>query len=436
MTASSALLTDRYELTMLDAAMRAGTHDRECVFEVFARSLPGRRRYGIVAGIGRLLESITQFRFGDAELSWLRENHVVGADALDFLADYRFTGDIRGYREGEVYFPGSPLLVVQGTFAEAVLLETLTLSVLNYDSAIATAAARMVSAAGSRPVSEMGSRRTGEHSAVAAARAAWIAGFAATSNLEAGRSWSVPTMGTSAHAFTLLHDSEEQAFAAQVDAFGSGTTLLVDTFDVPTAVRRAVEIAGPELGAVRIDSGDLPIVVAEVRALLDELGATKTRITVTNDLDEYGIATLAASPVNAYGVGTSVVTGSGQPAAGMVYKLVAHRDDAGDWVSVAKRSASKVSRGGIKHAFRQLSAEGIAIAEIVKIDTDGGVPATAGDERALHVPLVDAGVADDQWLGSSGTARAREHREHVVAELPRDAFRLSSGDPVLSVRYE
>ncbi|MDO9395331.1 MAG: nicotinate phosphoribosyltransferase, partial [Herbiconiux sp.] len=349
MNASTALLTDRYELTMVDAAIRAGTHDRRCVFEAFGRSLPAGRRYGVVAGTGRLLELISGFRFGDAELDFLREGRVVADATLDWLADYRFGGSIRGYREGEVYFPNSPLLVVESSFAEGVLLETLILSVLNYDSSVAGAASRMVTAAQGRPLAEMGSRRTGERSAVAAARAAYIAGFSATSNLEAGRTWGVPTMGTAAHAFTMLHDSEEQAFRAQVDALGAGTTLLVDTYDVPAGVETAVRVAGPELGAVRLDSGDLLHLVGAVRRQLDALGNTGTRITVTNDLDEYAIAALAATPVDSYGVGTSVVTGSGHPAAGMVYKLVAHEDGEGRWVSVAKKSADTATHGGRKH---------------------------------------------------------------------------------------
>src|ERR1700712_3956711 len=351
---TSALLTDRYELTMIDAAIGSGQSDRECVFEVFARNLPAGRRYGIVAGTGRLLELIREFRFADAELSWLRDNRIVGSAALDWLADYRFTGSISGYREGEVYFPGSPMLIVQGGFAEAVVLETLALSVLNYDSAIASAASRMVTAAAGRPLAERGSRRANERASVAAARAAFIAGFGATSNLEAGRTWGVPTMGTAAHAFTLLHDSEEAAFTAQVAALGPGTTLLVDTFDVTKAVELAVRVAGTGLGAVRIDSGDLPSQVAAVRAQLDSLGATATKITVTNDLDEYAIAALIAAPVDSFGVGTSVVTGSGHPAAGLVYKLVARRDEGSGWVSVAKKSAQKATIGGRKHAVRTL----------------------------------------------------------------------------------
>jgi nicotinate phosphoribosyltransferase len=429
---TSSLLTDRYELTMLDAAIRSGTHERECVFEVFARQLPGGRRYGVVAGTGRLLDLIADFRFGDAELDWLRDAGVVDAAALDWLADYRFSGTIWGYQEGEVYFPGSPILVVEGSFAEAVILETLVLSVLNYDSAVASAASRMVSAASGRPLAEMGSRRVGERSAVAAARAAYIAGFGATSNLEAGRSWGIPTMGTAAHSFTLLHDSEADAFQAQVDALGSGTTLLVDTYDVPTAVELAVKIAGTGLGAVRIDSGDLPEQVAAVRKQLDSVGATDTRITVTNDLDEYTIAALRAAPVDSYGVGTSVVTGSGSPAAGMVYKLVARRGDDGDWVSVAKKSPQKATVGGRKFPVRELSSSGIATAEVIHVGEPEGATKS---HRSLLVPLIENGVPVERYLGAEGTALAREHRAAAIAELPPDAFRLGRGEPVIPTRY-
>jgi nicotinate phosphoribosyltransferase len=428
---STALLTDRYELTMLDAALRSGRAHRECSFEVFARRLPEGRRYGIVGGTGRLLEAISAFRFGDDELAWLRDNSVVTEPTLDWLADYRFTGTITGYREGEVYFPGSPILVVDGTFAEAVILETLSLSILNYDSAVASAAARMVSAADGRPLAEMGSRRTGERSAVAAARAAYIAGFGATSNLEAGRTWGIPTMGTAAHAFTLLHDSEEEAFQAQVDALGPGTTLLVDTYDIARGVELAVKVAGRSLGAVRIDSGDLPVQVRAVREQLDSLGATSTKITVTNDLDENTIAGLRAAPVDSFGVGTSVVTGSGHPAAGMVYKLVAHVDDSGEWISVAKKSADKATVGGRKRPVRAVR-DGVAVAETIYVEDPRVETAT---ERELLVPLVTDGVADARWLGAEGVAAAREHRAAAVMELPLDALRLGRGEPAIPTVY-
>ena len=427
---STALLTDRYELTMIDAAMGSGTHDRDCVFEAFARRLPTGRRYGVVGGTGRLLDLIADFRFGDAELEFLRENRVVRDATLDWLADYRFRGTIRGYAEGDCYFPGSPLLVVEAGFAEGVILETLVLSVLNFDSAVASAASRMVVAADGRPCVEMGSRRTSEGAAVAAARAAFIAGFTASSNLEAGRDWGVPTMGTAAHSFTLLHDSEEAAFRAQVAALGPGTTLLVDTYDIERGVELAVEVAGTGLGAVRIDSGDLPSTVAAVRAQLDALGATSTRITVTNDLDEHTIAALRAAPVDSFGVGTSVVTGSGAPAAGMVFKLVARRGDDGQWVGVGKTSEGKATVGGRKVPVRMLR-DGVAVEERILVDE----PPTALDGRPLHVDLVTAGETDRAFTGREGVQRARERHALALAELPADGLRLSRGEPAIPTVY-
>ena len=427
---STALLTDHYELTMLQAALRSGAAQRRCVFEVFARRLPEGRRYGVVAGTGRLVEAVRAFRFGADELAALRERGVVDEQTLDFLAGYRFSGDISGYAEGECYFPGSPLVVVEASFAEGVLLETLILSILNHDAAVAAAASRMVTAAGDRPCLEMGSRRTHEQAAVAAARAAYVAGFAATSNLEAGRTYGVPTTGTSAHAFTLLHDTERAAFEAQVACLGKGTTLLVDTYDVPTAVEVAVDVAGPELGAVRLDSGDLLAQAVEVRAQLDSLGAADTRIVVTSDLDEHAIAALAAAPVDAYGVGTCLVTGSGAPTAGLVYKLVARADDSGALVDVAKKSKDKATVGGRKWALRRRGAHGVAEAEVVGI---GEQPVDDGDDRPLMVELLRGGevVATDLDLQS-----ARERHERAMSELPPRARRLSRGEPAIPTLYE
>lgn len=434
---STALLTDQYELTMIDAALRDGTAARPCVFELFGRRLPGARRFGVVAGTGRLLQQLRDFRFGDDELRFLRDGRIVSAETLAFLEGYRFNGTIHGYREGELYFPGSPILTVEGTFAEAVVLETLALSILNHDSAVANAAARMSIAAGDRPLAEMGSRRAADRSAVAAARAAYITGFGATSNLEAGRTWGIPTMGTAAHAWTLLHDTEEAAFRAQIEALGIETTLLIDTYDIREGVATAVRVAGTDLGGVRIDSGDLPTVAAAVRAQLDDLGATGTKITVTSDLDEFAIAALAASPVDAYGVGTSVVTGSGAPTAGMVYKLVARQDSAGGWVAVAKASADKESKGGRKAAFRTLD-RGTATSELIAV-SDGfeqlQTPTDHPDARALQVTLVDHGEPDAAYEGPDGVALARAHHALVREELPVKALALSRSDPALPTVY-
>ena len=427
--ASTALLTDHYELTMLQAALASGEANRRCVFEAFARRLPDGRRYGVIAGTGRVLEALEQFRFGDDELRFLADQKVVDRRTVDWLADYRFSGDVSGYAEGECYFPQSPVLVVESTFAEGVILETLVLSILNHDTAIASAASRMTTAAVGRPCIEMGSRRTHEESAVAAARAAYIAGFDATSNLEAGRRYGVPTTGTAAHAFTLLYDSEKAAFTAQVDALGKGTTLLVDTYDVRTAVALAMDIAGPELGAVRLDSGDLLIQATEVRAQLDAAGNTDTRIIVTSDLDEYAIAGLAAGPVSGYGVGTALVTGSGAPTASMVYKLVQREDASGRMEGVAKKSKDKASVGGRKWAMRRLDDSGVAQAEVIGI---GEHPRDDGNDRPLMIDLVRAGeVVDHQDIHE-----ARARHEASRAELPRAAAQLSRGEPVIPTIYE
>ena len=427
-TASTALLTDHYELTMLQAALAAGTAHRRAVFELFPRRLPEGRRYGVVAGVGRALDAIERFRFDAGAIDVLREHGVVDEPTLEWLSGYRFGGDIWGYPEGEMYFPYSPLMTVESTFAEAVLLETLLLSILNHDSAMASAASRMTWAAGSRPCIEMGSRRTHEEAAVASARAAYISGFVTTSNLAARQRYGVPTAGTSAHSFTLLHDSEKDAFTAQVTSLGKGTTLLVDTYDIVEAVRLGVEVAGTDLGAVRIDSGDLGLLAQQVRDQLDALGATSTRIIVTSDLDEHAIAAMAAAPVDGYGVGTSLVTGSGHPTCGFVYKLVSREGADGQMVDVAKKSKDKISIGGRKFALRRRSPGGVAQAEVVGI---GVPPVDDGDDRSLIVPL----VRDGEVVGRESLATMRERHAAAREELPLTARQMSRGEPCIPTEH-
>jgi nicotinate phosphoribosyltransferase len=427
---STALLTDRYELTMLAAALADGTADRHCTFEVFARRLPDGRRYGVVAGTARVLDAIRRFRFTDAELTTLAEYGVVDRTTLDWLADYRFAGDVHGYPEGELYFPGSPVLTVTGGFAEAVILETVVLSVLNHDCAIASAAARMVTAAAGRPLIEMGSRRTHEQAAVAASRAAYLGGFASTSNLEAGRRYGIPTAGTAAHAFVLLHvgadggadgDGEARAFASQVASLGAKTTLLVDTYDIRAGIERAVAAAGPELDAIRIDSGDLGELARQARDQLDALGARSTRVVLSGDLDEYAIASLRAEPVDAYGVGTSLVTGSGAPTAGMVYKLVEV-----DGRPVAKRSSAKESRGGRKSALRRHKPTGTALEEVVYTAARPVEP--GAHDRPLAVPLL---VGGEPAGPSESLEQARERLRAALVSVPWEGLKLSRGEPAI-----
>ena len=417
------LLTDKYELTMLAAALRDGTADRRCSFELFARKLPDGRRYGVVAGTGRFLEALSEFSFDDAAAESLAE--FLDPDTIAYLRDFRFRGDVDGYAEGELYFPGSPVLSVHGSFAECVILETLALSIFNHDTAVASAAARMVSAAEGRPLVDMGSRRTHERAAVAAARAGYLAGFAASSNLEAHRRYGVPNEGTSAHAFTLLYDGpggpdESGAFAAQVAAMGPGTTLLVDTYDVTAGVANAVAVAGTGLGAVRIDSGDLGMLTRQVREQLDRLGATQTRIVVSGDLDEFAVAGLRAEPVDSYGIGTSLVTGSGAPTANMVYKLVEV-----DGIPVQKRSARKESHGGRKEALRLSRSTGTITEEIVY--PAGRPPQHDEPSRALTVPLVRNG----ETVVETDLGVARDLVASGLRSLPWEGLMLSHGDPAI-----
>ncbi|MBM9432905.1 nicotinate phosphoribosyltransferase [Flaviflexus equikiangi] len=430
---STALLTDMYELTMLESTLKSGAANRASVFEVFCRRLPSGRRYGVVAGTGRILEDLLDFRFTDEELDYLRQSRIVSEETIDWLADYRFAGDIYGYREGECFFPNSPILTVTGTFAEAVLLETLILSILNHDAAVAAAASRMTIAAHGRPCLEMGARRTHERAAVSAARAAVVGGFAGTSVLEAGRTYGVRAIGTAAHSFTLVHDTEEDAFAAQIETMGPGTTLLVDTFDVEQGVVRAVaaaRAAGGELGAVRLDSGDLVAQAFTVRKQLDDLGATSTKITVTSDLDEYAIAALGAAPVDSYGVGTKLVTGSGFPTAELVYKLVAREDSEGAIKEVAKRSKSKASHGGLKVAGRVLDETGVAREELIVSCQSWEQGRAALEERGarpLQVPLVLGG----EIQAHDSVQEAAQHHVASRNELPYQAWRLSDGEPAI-----
>jgi nicotinate phosphoribosyltransferase len=424
--ATQSLLTDKYELTMVAAALGDGTAHRRTTFELFARRLPDGRRYGVVAGTGRFLKALNDFVFDESALTSVAG--FLDAATLDYLREFRFRGDIDGYAEGELYFPGSPVLSVTGTFAECVLLETLALSILNHDCAVASAAARMVSAADHRPLIEMGSRRTHEQAAVAAARAAYIAGFAGTSNLAAAQRYDIPALGTSAHAFTMVHttthggtdDWEQAAFRAQVAALGVTTTLLVDTYDVHRGVANAIAAAGIGLGAVRIDSGDLGVLARQVRRQLDDLGATGTKIVVSGDLDEYSIAALRADPVDSFGVGTSVVTGSGAPTAGMVYKLVEV-----DGLPVEKRSSHKASHGGRKAATRLSRPSGTIVEEVVHLLR---VPPTGG--RLLTTPLVRAG----EVLAAPDLNAARELVAHGLSSLPWEGLALSRGEPAIPTR--
>lgn len=426
---STALLTDKYELTMLQAALRDGSANRQVTCEVFGRRLPNERRYGVVAGTERVLRAVEDFRFSANQLA---EMDFLDDKTKEYLRHYRFSGQIDGYREGELYFPNSPILTVRGTFGECLVLETVILSIMNADSAVASAVSRMVTAADGRPIIEMGSRRTHEYAAVTAARAAYLAGFEATSNLEAGYRYGIPVSGTAAHSWTLAHTNpdgtpnEEATFRSQIDTLGVETTLLVDTYDITKGVETAVKVGGPQLGGVRIDSGDLGAVTRRVRKQLDDLGNHNTNIVVSSDLDEFAIAGLRGDPVDVYGVGTSVVTGSGAPTAGMVYKVVEV-----DGIPVAKRSTSKQSVGGAKRALRTYRSSGVAVEEIVYPFEEPAPDTGQLDTREMTIPLMRDGHIVD---GLPDLHASREYLDQARKTLPWEGLALSRDEAAVPTR--
>lgn len=367
-----ALKTDLYEFTMLQSALESGVAHRKGVFELFNRRLPNGRKYAVTAGTARVIEAIPQFHFDETDLKFLSE--YLNSETIDYLRNFSFQGTVYGYPEGELFFPFSPLLTIEATFGEAVLLETLLLSIMNYDSAVASAASRLRAVAKGLTLNELGSRRVNEDAAAVAARAAYIGGFDGTSNVLAAKLYGVPVYGTAAHAFTLANESEKEAFAAQIRALGIGTTLLVDTYDIEQGIRNAVEVAGPELGAIRIDSGDPQVEIPSARTLLDSLGAPNTRIIFSGDVDYDILKEIADSgiPCDGLGIGSSVVTGDGHPSCGFVYKLVEMEYADGEMHPVAKKASGKASIGGRKRVYRAYDDDwNISEEHIFTYDPDG-----------------------------------------------------------------
>ena len=432
---STAFLVDKYELTMIQSMLEDGRAYKRAVFELFGRRLPQGRGYGVVGGMGRAIEAVKNFRFTEEQIAYLRKDGVLNEETIAYLENYKFTGNIDAYQEGELWFPFSPILTVEGTFAESVLLETVLLSILNYDSAVAAAASRMVQAANGAPIIEMGSRRAHEYAAVDAARAAYVAGFKATSNLEAGLRYGIPTTGTSAHAFTLAHEDEKEAFRYQIKALGVGTTLLVDTYDIEQGIRNAIEVAGPELGGIRIDSGDLYEETAKARVLLDSLGATKTKIVLSSDIDEYVISELVDrnTPFDAVGAGTRVVTGSGHPTAGMVYKVVAIESKDGSLRPVAKKATGKGSNGGRKYAWRVTDSAGHATAERVWVREEPKF-------REQYVSTPDARILQQRYIENGEiifqptVEEARAHHKFAMSELRDSDKSIAASYPAITVK--
>lgn len=410
-TFSSAFLTDRYQLTMLAAYAREGIADRPAVFELFARRLPATRRYLVAAGIGRALPLLAGLRFDGDDLAWLAADPVLGPalqkpGVRDVFERFAFRAKVWAVPEGRICFPGEPLVRVEGTLAEGQLVETLLLSIVNHDVRIASKCARIVTAAAGKPCLEFGSRRTHELAAVAAARAAYLAGFASTSNEAAARAYGIPVAGTMAHAYLLAHAAEEgeegegPAFGAFADTFEAPMTCLVDTFDTHRGIRRAAEAVGQKLAGVRIDSGDLGALARDARGILDEAGLARAKVVVSDDLDENKIAALlaAGAPIDAFGVGTMAVSPPDHPSLGAVYKLVGMESAKGELVAVQKRAPGKGSHAAPKQVFRRAGT----IEDVV------GLAAEDGPGAPLLVPVLDGGTLVQQTTPPEALAAARQ----------------------------
>jgi nicotinate phosphoribosyltransferase len=375
------LLTDLYQLTMAYGYFKAGIHDREAVFHLFFRNNPFRGGLAVAAGLATALDYLENLRFDQDDMAYLAalrgndERPLFEPAFLDFLQRLVPQWDVDGIPEGTVVFPHEPLLRIQGPLLQAQLLETALLNIINFQTLIATKAARVVMAARGEPVLEFGLRRAhGVDGALAASRAAYLGGCAATSNVLAGRLYGIPVKGTHAHSWVMCFDDELQAFRAYAEAMPNNCVFLVDTYDTLQGVRHAVEVGrwlrqrGHELMGIRLDSGDLAYLSIEARRILDQAGFPDALIIASNDLDEHIIASLKqqGATIGVWGVGTRLVTAHDQPALGGVYKLAAIRQRGGPWQYKVKLSeqAVKVSTPGILQV-RRFSSGGQALADVI-----------------------------------------------------------------------
>lgn len=424
-----ALLTDLYQLTMAAGYFHRGLMDTRATCEMFVRRLPAARRYLVACGLEQAVEGILAMRFDEEALSYLKS--VPGlADAMDdgfvdYLRGFRFRGEIWAVPEGTVMFAGEPFLRITADIIEAQIVETFLLSVINHGTMVASKAARIQQAAAGRSVLEFGTRRTHPREAVDAARAAYLVGAAGTSNLEAGRRYGIPVLGTAAHMWTMTHDSERDAFRNYVETFPNASILLIDTYDTVDGAALAAEVAGDRLKGVRLDSGDLGALSKDVRRVLDEAGCADAQIVASGDLNEYKIAELLAdgAPIDAFGVGTELVTSKDAPSLGGVYKVVQFERE-GRVVPIAKFSEGKATYPGPHQVYRRV-ADGIL----------------AGDTLALVDEPSPEGASPllEGWVKGGERVRAPEPlarcRERAVAGLSALPEPLRSFEPAREPLY-
>ncbi len=395
--ASAGLATDLYELTMAAGYVEC---DRmaPASFELFVRGLPEDRSYLVTAGLDQALHYLEELRFEAADVEWLRslpEFRGVGPRFFEWLRDFRFSGTVDAMPEGTIAFSNQPLLRVTAPLPEAQLVETYLLSTVMHQTMIASKAARMVCAAEGRALFDFGTRRAhGPAAGVAAARAAWIAGFEGTSNVYAGRRLGIPVVGTMAHSWVMSFDTEREAFEAFARFFPDHTALLVDTYDVIEGCRRATRL-GDSLRAVRIDSGDLASVSRRCREILDDAGLSATQVIASGDLDERRISDLVTQgAVNAFGVGTRLSTSDDAPSLSAVYKLI-EREEGGRAVPVLKRSHDKETLPGSKQVWRVRDASGRFERDVIELASAGMPPTEASYplEPLLHRVMTDGRVS-------------------------------------------
>ena len=385
---ASPLLTDLYQLTMLQTYFAAGMRGT-AVFELFVRKLPDSRNFMVAAGLEQALEFLENLRFGHEELAWVRESGLFKADFADQLAGMRFTGDVHAMPEGTVFFPNEPILRVTAPIPEAQLVESRLLNLVHYETVVATKAARSVLVAPGKQLVDFGLRRAhGAEAGMLAARAAYIAGYTGTATVLAAARFGIPVFGTMAHSFVEAHENETQAFEDFARAFPKGTVFLVDTYDTETGVEKVAALAprlareGIAVKGVRLDSGDLVALAKSARAILDAAGLRESVVFASGNLDEYVIANLLAqeAPIDGFGVGTSLTTSLDVPSLDAVYKL---QEYAGK--PRRKRSTGKATWPGRKQVYRHYTADGRFEHDVVALESDvqSGEP--------LLVPVMQAG---------------------------------------------
>jgi nicotinate phosphoribosyltransferase len=415
----SPLLTDLYELTMLQA-YRAGGMNDTAVFELYVRALPPGRNFLLAAGLEQVVEYLLALRFADDDLAWLASTGRFDAGFLDSLRGFRFSGDLDALPEGTVAFADEPLLRVTAPLAEAQFVESRVLNLVHLQTLVASKAARCVLAAGGRPLIDFGFRRAhGAEAGLLSARASYLAGFAGTATVEAGRRFGIPVFGTMAHSFVQAHDDEAAAFAAFARAQPGNTTLLIDTYDTAGAARKVVALAksGVAVQAVRIDSGDLGAHAREVRRILDDGGLAATRILASGNLDEERVEALVAggAPIDAFGVGTRMNVSADAPFLDCAYKMCEYAGR-----PRRKRSEGKASLPGRKQVFRRFDASGAMT---------GDTLALAGDE-AGGVPLLEPVLRSGVRVGPQPSLEALRQRARTqIAALPARLRALAPAPP-------